>query len=752
MPWSQPATTSSGNRSKCRPCLQALGWHDDDTADGKELVVISLEPEVIERRLSETLTGGEPPTDFLADLGGWAAITVVAPRLVNNTMLTPVLSLTSRDLTAAGADTAEIRIAVTALADAVTASTDPLQFAQGLDEFCRNERLLSVAGTVLAARCFTLATPPRPADGEITPSPAQVSRHADALETYARLSLAGQASKNKLFGLIEDIATPQPRRYAQAVLRSIGAACDQWPVDESVAGVVGILSGVSPADYTSAPGDAARARDQEYGKDIASDACWTATNIELVRAFRAPSAHEAITHVDAAIEALGFAKAQDERDDVEALDAVLRLLQAFMTDLVQYGVAARSAADWKFDLSQAEILTVRVRELAVAGYGLGHWSGDRKQLVLAGWARLTHDLAWLRDQLDRDSLYDASVVLDDLLQIYSASHTYEITQLVEGIETVRALVRPAIAGGFAARAGLIRNLRDHIGYLQQRVVTVNDDAAKNEERLAAALALHEAAKAALLASAEPPGKGPRQGVAPLPPLLAEFFGPYTGVVDALAGIAPDVLRDINTDLADIRDAKALDHDLVITEVRKSMLSALGPCPDFKGDVAQSVQAVLDQLIRFVSRRMNTQESSKAYLFKKDADEHDLHADLYDWLCQGQLSGITNVEVQEVGAGRVDIQVSFPGFHLYLELKADATMVPVHEKSKYIKQTVTYQATGVRIGILVVLRLAPPKDKGPAPHLRDYVNHTTIDLPGDSSERHIVMLEIPGRQTKPSSVR
>ncbi len=212
-----------------------------------------------------------------------------------------------------------------------------------------------------------------------------------------------------------------------------------------------------------------------------------------------------------------------------------------------------------------------------------------------------------------------------------------------------------------------------------------------------------------------------------------------------------MLRGLNTALADVRDANALDHDLVITEVRKGMLDALASCPDFKGDVPQAVQAVLDQLIRFVSRCMNSQKSSREYLFRDDADEHDLHADLYDWLCNGSLSNLTNVEVQEIGAGRVDIQVSFPGFHLYLELKADKTMVPVAEKQKYIKQTVTYQATDMQIGFLVVLRLAQPKDKGPAPHLRDYVNHTTIGIPGDSSERHVVMLEIPGRQTKPSSV-
>ncbi|NKQ57659.1 hypothetical protein HFP15_32840 [Amycolatopsis sp. K13G38] len=712
----------------------------------------SLKPEVIERRLSEALTDGEPPADLLERLGGWSAIAIVAPRLTDNPILTPVLSLTSRDIAAADRDTAEVRAAVAALVDAVTASTDPLQFGQGLDEFCRNELLLAMSGPALAARCLPLATPPQPTGGQTAPSPAQVSRHADALETYARLSLTGQASEYKLFGLIEDIATPQPRRYAQAVLRAIGAAYDRWTVDDRVVGVVSVLSGVARAVYTSPPGDAAAARDQQYGKDIASDACWTAANIELVRAFRASGAHDVIAHLGAALEALSFVKAQDERDDVEALDGALRLLRAFIADLVEHDGAARSAAEWQLDLSQVEALTRRVREFAVAGYGLSHWSGDRKQLVLAGWARLSQDLAWLRDKLDRDSLYDAAVVLDDLLQIYSASHTYEITHDVGGIEAVRALVRPAIADGFAARAGLMRNLCDHIEFLQQRVETANDDTRQDEEHLAAALVLQKAAKTALLAAPEAPGKDPAQGPAALPPLLAEFLEPHPGVVEALAGIDPALLRDLNTSLADIRDANALDHDVVVTEVRNNVLDALAPCPDFKGDVAQSVQVVLDQLIRFVSRRMNTQESSKDYLFKDDADEHDLHADLYDWLCHGPLSGNTNVEVQEVGAGRVDIQVSFPGFHLYLELKADETMVPISEKHKYIKQTVTYQATDVRIGFLVVLRLAPPKDKGPAPHLRDYVNHTAIEQPGSNGERHVVMLEIPGRQTKPSSVR
>jgi hypothetical protein len=38
------------------------------------------------------------------------------------------------------------------------------------------------------------------------------------------------------------------------------------------------------------------------------------------------------------------------------------------------------------------------------------------------------------------------------------------------------------------------------------------------------------------------------------------------------------------------------------------------------------------------------------------------------------------------------------------------------------------------------------------HLTEYVSHTTVCSKGSDVERHVVMLEIPGNQTKPSSVR
>ena len=126
----------------------------------------------------------------------------------------------------------------------------------------------------------------------------------------------------------------------------------------------------------------------------------------------------------------------------------------------------------------------------------------------------------------------------------------------------------------------------------------------------------------------------------------------------LAGADP---ADLAADLADGQAAADPDPNVVVTAVCKRMLTALSTCEDFTGDVATAANAVMDQLIKFVRQRLNVQESSKPYVFDEHANEHAVHVDLYEWLGQGQLGSATNVEVQEVGAGRVHIQIEFAGF-------------------------------------------------------------------------------------------
>ncbi|MCX5070560.1 hypothetical protein OOJ91_32465 [Micromonospora lupini] len=712
-----------------------------------------LDPAFTGAELLRSLSGGPPPEDLVDRIGGWDAVEVLAPTLVDEPLLTAAVSLLARDAAraaATGANLAQIRPAALALTDAVLGSSDPLQFTQNINTICTETALAGMVGAKVAATCLTLAAPPR-TDGDDPPL-AAVIRHAVALEALARLAVQGHASKNKLLGVLEDVAEPQPRRYAQAVVRTVGLAFDHWTADDEVADVIDILTGEKPPTYTTPPAADVLARNDEYHRDIAADAMWTKANVEIARALRSTQATQMLERLTAALEALELVTALDDRDDAKMLRSALRLLQELLQSL-EGSAAPQDAATWKAAVADAEQAVRQAHEFAIGAYGLNHWSGDRKLAILEGWSKLANDLAWLRDQLSRDSLYDAAVVLDDVLTIYSASRSYDVTRNAHGVETVLQILRPAVANGFAARAGLLRHLSDHTERLRRRVTEalgVGNDASELQARLMTSEAVLENARARLLHTGEPPGK-PLQQAADIPPLLAELFGPHASLAAVLTSGNPVELAALAADIADRQAASDRDPDVTVTGIRKRMLAELAACEDFTGDVATAVSVVLDQLIKFVARRLNTQQSTKAYLFKPDANEQDLHTDLYDWLSQGQLASSTNVEVHEVGAGRTDIQISFPGFHLYLELKADGTAVPVAGKAAYIKQTVSYQASDVRIGFLVVLRLKAPKDKSPSMHLTELVSHTVVQVQDGLVERHVVMLEVPGNQTSPSGV-
>jgi hypothetical protein len=709
-----------------------------------------LDPAVIGAELLLHLTGGPPPDDLLDRLGGWDAIKILAPTLIDEPMLTVAVSLLARDAgraAAHGADLTPIKPAAVALAEAVLGSTDPSQFTQNIDTICTDTVLAGMIGSKVAASCLAFAVPPR-TDGDAPPD-RSVIRHAVALEAVARLAVQGFASKNKLLGVLEDVAEPQPRRYAQAVVRTVGLAFDHWTVDDDVADVIDILTGEKPPAYTVAPAPEVLERNDAYRRDIASDAMWAKANVEIARALRSAETGQVLDRFTAAVEALEFVTTVDDRGDAAMLLSALRLLDGLLRSLTGKP-APQDAKTWHASLAEAEQITRQASEFTIGAYGLNHWSGDRKLAVLESWNRLTTDLAWLRDQLSRDSLYDAAVVLDDVLAIYSASRSYDITHNAHGTEAVLKVLRPAVADGFAARAGLLRHLSDHTESLRRRVtatLAAGDDASELQKRLTTAETVLTSARAIMTAAGEPPGK-PQQQEVDIPPLLAELFGPHPPVIATLASLDPIELAALAADIADRQASTNPDPDVTITAVRKKMLTELTASPDFQGDVVPAAGIVLDQLIKFVARRLNTQKSTKSYLFDPNANEQALHDDLYDWLSQGQLASSTNVEVHEVGAGRADIQITFPGFHFYLELKADGTAVPVAGKSAYIKQTVSYQASDVRIGFLVVLRLKNPKDKSPSLHLTELVSHTVVEIQGGPVARHVVMVEVPGNQTNP----
>jgi hypothetical protein len=300
----------------------------------------------------------------------------------------------------------------------VLGSTDPFQLTHNIDVLCGDAVLPGLVGCQIAGRCLTLAAPPR-TDGDDPAEPA-VLRHAVALEAVARLAVRGHASKYRLLGVLEDVAEPQPRRYAQAVVRTVALAFDHWMADDEVADVIDILTGEMAPRYDVAPAAVVLSRNDMYRLDIVADATWTKANVAVAKALRSSTVREVADRLDEALEALDFVTTVDDRDDAILLQSALQLLRGLLDFLAGPG-RSHDAATWDASVAEAEAIARRADELMVGAHALNHWSSDRKVAVLQGWSRFAHDLAYLRDQLNRDSLYDAAVVLDDILAIYSAS-------------------------------------------------------------------------------------------------------------------------------------------------------------------------------------------------------------------------------------------------------------------------------------------------------------------------------------------
>jgi hypothetical protein len=684
------------------------------------------------------LTGDDQPPDSLFDeLGGWAAVEALAPQLVDHPLLAPLTALTCRH--ADTSDTSGALHGASALVGAVAACTDPYLFCQSLDYLCNSPELLDLVGMTLAESLWPLAGPPE--QGPNVPA-AVVQRNADALETYLRLTLARYGSKHRLFTLFESVRTPHARRYAQAVIRCVETARDLLDADDDVTATINVLS----ENNATATNGGIAAWTAEQVASIAPDVAWAHANIEFGNALRANDLRDILTHLDAARAVLTPLPDAEANEDAAVLELLLRVLTDFLRS------AGQDPPEWNVDVAAMTELGARLQQYQLGAFGLHHWAGDRKGAVLAHWARLADDLEQMQDVLQRPSLYDAGVVLGDVLEIYASARTIPVVMRGGDTETVHQYLRPLVVGSFAARVGLLRHLEDHVTMLRQRVT---DDTSVGHDRAVSELAVAEQLLSAAqekLAEAGTSGKGDGAAVAELSPLLVELFGTAEKVPAALATADAATIARLSQAIADRSDAHAMPANTTIEAATAGVRAHLAACPDYEGTVRARVDHVVHLLVRFLHSRMNVQQSRRPYLYDRDASEADLHDDLYDYLVGTDLAGYVDIEAVNVGGGRADIRLSFGLFHLYLELKADDTQVALADKRAYIQQTIAYHGTDVRISFLIVLRIAPPDSKSAPPHLSDLVSHTTVVTSQGSEPRHVVMLEVPGGRVAPSAMK
>lgn len=656
-------------------------------------------------------------------------------------MLPPLVHLVAHEAANSGGRTGSYPEAMRRVSTAVTSTMNPAILTASLETLLTSGPALNEVGAALAKAL-------EDAVQEFLDSPdpdgRAALRTAGVLEARTRLALCEIGSPFALPALLARFDAPMPKPLGTAVVRAVGVAVDRWPHTASLAGVVRLVAGIDPPVGRSRPG-----ADPE---DVASDAAWVLAGIELVSALRAADLPLMLRNLKASAGYLQVAWDTYERDDASILLTVVEVLCALLEESsLRPDVDALSTS--RLEPHALADLVERVRRINVTAMGLNHWYGDPKRAALLAWSQLADDLGKLREEFKRDSFYKAEVVVDDLLQIYMGSRSTEVVSHEEDIDGLLRLVQPVIESGFARTAGLLSNLEDHTHALKQEGATaVGDRAREVTEKLAAAQAVLQAAKAQALAGAGPGKGGSGTAIASLPQPLNQLVLPgSTAAIELTEKLSPEALAELAKVVSDATIGRH-SLNLIEAEVYATIQTCLEASPDYAREPKDAVDDVLRLIIQFVSSRTNAQSDLYPYLFDPTAVENHIHKDLLDYLKSGSHGAITEYEVQHVGGGRIDLRLKFSGFSICIEMKVDSMKQPLSDKQAYLKQAVTYQTTDIRIGFLVSLRHKAFDPTGAPPHLSALIGHTLFDVPGDSAPRHIITVGVPGSRTRPSDMK
>lgn len=677
--------------------------------------------------------GALPAEDTVELLGGWQRVVDELPGAVDDPASVVLVHIVARDVAAGGPDAVA---ALAAVVDAVLAMESPAGFAESLDALLAVPRVLDEVADRLADGLLTqVAAFTELAD----PSLREVSRAASALEGLTRLKVGGYGSAFGLLAALERFRAPVPKRLAAAVVRSVGTAVDYWPEAVSLTKVVEVVAGLTaPAGPRVAGADP---------QDVASDASWVLANIELVQALRADTRAAMLGHLDNSVGYLSVGVETYGRDDAKVLAPVVQAVAALVRADGQPGVAALKAAVPA--AGGTEQLAEQQARFNMGLSGLNHWYADVKRQTTAAWVMFMADLDQAREQLAQEAFYRPEAAIDDLLQVYRASRSAEVVRREEDFDGVLTVVQPVIEAGFASNSAFVANLDVYTRELAVRVDRAGDDerAALVEQHGVAERVLAEAR--AVLARGESPGKGDGgTATAPLPRQLEQLFGSNPEVAAKISEIGQEnVVRLV----AAVEGAGAARRvSLQEDRILKALGDALSASSEYIGEVKTAVDEVVFALVRFVGLLENAQADARPYLFEADPSEKELQHDLHQFLLLAFGPDAVGIEVSQIGGGRADLRVKYAGFSIYLELKVDDTRKPLSEKGAYLNQAVTYQATDVRIGFVVALRVKAFPQAGAHAHLTSLFTHATVEVEGDAEPRHLLLVDIPGNRSSPAA--
>ncbi|MCZ2826022.1 MULTISPECIES: hypothetical protein [unclassified Modestobacter] len=699
----------------------------DDGVDGT-----AASPQVIPnaRRASSVAGDWSVPADRVAGLAN-------TPGLIDLTIL----------LVDEPPHAAQAVAAHSAVIDAVGESTSPTIFIECLTALLESPSVLQTSAVRLSDMCLRAARPPAPSAGL-----QEWLRAAKALEGATRIALGEWVSHFAVLAQLVQLPPVSPPSFARVALRCLAAAYERWREQALVAAMEQLAGLNSPV---AAPVDPETAKN--WSHEVAADAAYELGCASLLQALGGQTLTDTETHLQDAERRLDVAAAS--RVDAAAMADVSRLLAAHLpTDT---GRALLSSTDLP---GLAVRLDEHVREHVFWSTGLPHWRFPRLDAEVA-WVGLANDVVRSSAALTEPSWYQAEAMLAHVLAAYTASRCSRVLRREDQVG-VAAILGPVIEDGIAVRAGLMKHLDDHVRALEAGIAASGgvgtgvggpaDEGAVDVELEAARSLLAAAREKVVNAERFPKAKGGADAFVstdgqPELPLLEMMLDHDLA---ALTSIPAHVAQALERRIAEGHEGtgfRASPGDvLVINETFARVRRELSASAEYRGDVKFAVDEILLLLLRFWRSRDGLGEAEMPYLFKADALEKELAADLKTWFDGTPHAGRTKTEVRHVGGGRVDVACVFPLFTLYIELKKDVRKMDLVKRSNFLSQTSGYQSADVRLGFMAVLDLR--KRTGPTPSLDFSFDVVSREDPELGQPRYVVAMLVPGNRTDPSSMR
>jgi len=237
------------------------------------------------------------------------------------------------------------------------------------------------------------------------------------------------------------------------------------------------------------------------------------------------------------------------------------------------------------------------------------------------------------------------------------------------------------------------------------------------------------------------------------PLGADFESPSDSASKGWAqSIDPGrnaMLREI---LATVETQHAASATRPVIAMIQSTEAGLASVADYNDpSVRRAFNTLVYHLAVFLELKLDgsrEQDRFSRYLFQHSPSppESDLQQ---DFLRHGKANRLpVDDEVKGIAGGRADIRYKADPHRMIIEVKRELSDASFDNLMlSYGDQTAIYQATNVKLGVMLVLDLSRPHLK--LAHMDKWYETRTGDLLGDGTHRGVLVIKIPGRRGVPS---